>query len=317
MRRSEGLLLGKALTTFLRFRSLLRALSAINRDALPVGEEHWAKSAISQFYDDLADAAKSHLYWNWGYFDERTAAIAAPFCPASSDGLSEQLYLMAAELTIPAHRREFDLVEVGCGLGEGLRFLSQCYPAGSFIGIDLSDHAIRQAQDKSAQGRLRFALGDAARLPIEDHSADCVMSVESMHNYPSAASFLDEAARVLRPGGVLGIVDLFTATRAARFRALVKDHPRFEFLVDEDISNGVRRAIAKRIGTNGSAASRQQDGASGNLLRNLIRDYGRRTMLGADFLRTQRGRFGQPFTKLLLGSEMVVESYRRIALKRT
>jgi ubiquinone/menaquinone biosynthesis C-methylase UbiE len=46
-------------------------------------------------------------------------------------------------------------------------------------------------------------LGDAGRLPLADASVDAVLVVDALHHLPDRPAALAEAARVLRPGGVL------------------------------------------------------------------------------------------------------------------
>jgi SAM-dependent methyltransferase len=48
---------------------------------------------------------------------------------------------------------------------------------------------------------LRFVQGDAEHLPFPDGAFDAVINVEASHCYGNFPGFLDEVARVLRPGG--------------------------------------------------------------------------------------------------------------------
>ena len=55
--------------------------------------------------------------------------------------------------------------------------------------------------------RVLNVRGDASRMPIRSASADLVLSIEAISHYFNVDSFLDEAARVLRPGGHLLVSD--------------------------------------------------------------------------------------------------------------
>jgi SAM-dependent methyltransferase len=56
-------------------------------------------------------------------------------------------------------------------------------------------------------GRVSVIRGDAMRIPVRSGSVDLVLSIEAISHYFDVESFLDECARVLRPGGRLVISD--------------------------------------------------------------------------------------------------------------
>lgn len=56
-------------------------------------------------------------------------------------------------------------------------------------------------------GRVVPLRGDVSALPLPDASVDVVMSIEAISHYYDVNRFLDECARVLRPGGWLVISD--------------------------------------------------------------------------------------------------------------
>jgi ubiquinone/menaquinone biosynthesis C-methylase UbiE len=60
--------------------------------------------------------------------------------------------------------------------------------------------------------RIAVTQGDVAAMPYEDSSADVVLSIEAISHYLDVDAFIDEAVRVLRPGGVLIISDGNNAT---------------------------------------------------------------------------------------------------------
>lgn len=82
------------------------------------------------------------------------------------------------------------------------------------VGLDMSigmlGHAAR---------RLPVAQGDAGRLPIGDRSVGGVVIVWLLHLLPDAAPVIAEAARVLRPGGVL----ITTVDKTAAHRLVEPD----------------------------------------------------------------------------------------------
>ena len=111
-------------------------------------------------------------------------------------GSVEHLAPLAAALLYvkPAPERALD---VGTGTGAGALLLAREFPQASVRGVDMSEEMIRAAQSKvglDPSGRVAFRVVDAARLPYDDDSFDLVAHL----NMPP---FIDEVARVLRPGG--------------------------------------------------------------------------------------------------------------------
>lgn len=97
------------------------------------------------------------------------------------------------------------VLEIGFGGGVGLEGLLTNTPQGHVTGVDFSDTMVEQAQKrfKSAleSGRLTLHLADAADLPLEDRSADKVMTANTLYFWPDPLKVLKEIHRVLKPGG--------------------------------------------------------------------------------------------------------------------
>lgn len=66
---------------------------------------------------------------------------------------------------------------------------------------------------------VRFQVGDAERLPFADAAFDLVTTRRAAHHFPSVEAAVGEMARVLRPGGRLGVADM-TAVDGAAARLL-------------------------------------------------------------------------------------------------
>ena len=114
------------------------------------------------------------------------------------------------------------VVEVGCGTGAlAARLLGRELPDGAeLVAVDLSPRmaAIARGRVASFGGRARVELADAAeRLPVEDGWADRVVSAYVLDLLPPerARAVVAEAARVIRPGGLLCLASLTTGRGAA------------------------------------------------------------------------------------------------------
>lgn len=100
-----------------------------------------------------------------------------------------------------------------CGIGSGLDIPH--LPAGNrYTGIDLTPAMLRRAsqraEQQAAEGlQLRLEEGNAMALPFAADSFDCVVMHLIMAVVPQPEQALCEAARVLRPGGRILILDKF------------------------------------------------------------------------------------------------------------
>jgi len=91
------------------------------------------------------------------------------------------------------------ILELGTGTAAGALMLARRFPDARLHAVDLSPTMIATARAKLPAGlaeRIQLEVADAASLPYPDRSFDLVAQL----NMPV---FLDEAARVLRPGGYL------------------------------------------------------------------------------------------------------------------
>lgn len=96
------------------------------------------------------------------------------------------------------------VLDLGCGPGDGAEHIASL--GGVPVGLDYSEGMVRKARGApSLRGRL--LRGDAGHLPFADASFDKVVCTNSFHHYPRHLAALREMRRVLRPGGVLGLVD--------------------------------------------------------------------------------------------------------------
>jgi SAM-dependent methyltransferase len=96
-------------------------------------------------------------------------------------------------------------VEIGSGLGRVCQALADRFER--VIGVDVSPEMVQRAQDLVDNPRVTFQLGDGTGLgDIAGASADLVFSFTVFQHIPKASivhRYLADAARVLRPGGVL------------------------------------------------------------------------------------------------------------------
>jgi ubiquinone/menaquinone biosynthesis C-methylase UbiE len=109
---------------------------------------------------------------------------------------------------VPAPRQ---ILDVGCGTGYLLGQLAARSPqSDALAGIDAAPAMIEVARSAATDGRVRFVVGTAERLPWPDGTFDLVVSTTSFDHWVDQRAGLAQCARVLAPGGYLVLADLFS-----------------------------------------------------------------------------------------------------------
>ena len=95
------------------------------------------------------------------------------------------------------------VLDLGCAAGAISHFLSSL--GCETVGVDAEPRAIERAQALFPD--LQFQLANVARLPFEDGAFDKAVAADLVEHLDdeSFRAMLDEARRVLRPGGTLSI----------------------------------------------------------------------------------------------------------------
>jgi ubiquinone/menaquinone biosynthesis C-methylase UbiE len=167
-----------------REQSLWSRIGEFQREALPV-------------CDDLKSRSRSQ-------FGPAADAYAASDIHARGESLA-----LLVELTRPQH--DWHVLDVAAGAGHtALAFAPH---VARVVAADLTEPMLAKAAELAAArglGNQEIRLADAEALPFEDASFDLVTCRLAMHHFPQPRQALAEFARVLKPGGRLGLTDNVT-----------------------------------------------------------------------------------------------------------
>ena len=128
-------------------------------------------------------------------------------------------------------RRDYrDIIDMGCGFGKSAWPMQRAFPDAVVTGVDLSAPCLRLAAARAnAQGlAMVFRQADAANTGLEAGSFDLVTSTMLIHEVPleTLAAIFREAARLLRPGGLLRFMDFQPTGDAFRDLAIIEHGAR-------------------------------------------------------------------------------------------
>jgi ubiquinone/menaquinone biosynthesis C-methylase UbiE len=120
------------------------------------------------------------------------------------------------------------MLDIGTGPGQLPLLVVEVVATATVVAVDLASSMLELAERRVSASphreRIELREADAKALEFADASFDTVFSNTILHHLPDPLPFLREANRVLRPGGVLLIRDLYRPDSEARLDQLVAEH---------------------------------------------------------------------------------------------
>ena len=166
----------------------------LHQSALELAETRDDDEALRLILKKRKDRVRS-------YFDELAGRFGRDYVPGRSwKGLSEMLIKLLPPMRI-----------ADIGAGEGTLSLLLAQRAEHVIGIDNSEKMVEYAAGVAKRSRVKnveFRLGDLEELPVPDASVDLALFSQSLHHAIHPQKAVHEAARILKPGGRIVILDL-------------------------------------------------------------------------------------------------------------
>lgn len=156
---------------------------------------------------------------------------------------------------LPAH---WAVADLGCGSGQASAALAPY--VGRVIGVDQSEAMLRAARQRTrGLANVELRRGRLEALPLADGAVDAALLLLALTYVAEPLRVLEEAARILRPGGRLVVVDLLRHDREDFKRQMGQQRLGFEpeelsqMMGEAGFAEAAPRALAPEAGAKGPA----------------------------------------------------------------
>src|SRR5258708_6220748 len=108
-------------------------------------------------------------------------------------------------------------IDLCCCNGAGMRFLVRSRKVASMVGVDATESVVERGRhltrEEGLDDKIQFVLADACQSGLPSSSADFVWSEDAWCYVADKPKLIAEAARMVRPGGVIAFTDWVEGAR--------------------------------------------------------------------------------------------------------
>lgn len=136
------------------------------------------------------------------------------------------------------------VLEVGCGRGAGAAVIRKEFQPAVLQAMDLDLEMLRRGGTYLPEGKrngISFYVADVLRIPARGESLDAVFGFGVLHHLPDWEGALKEIVRVLKPGGVYYLEELYPALYQNFLTKHILLHPASNRFRSEDLKRALGR----------------------------------------------------------------------------
>lgn len=192
---------------------------------------------------------------------EGAVGIERSFEPWNNANLVRKV-LPAMDGVVDRLRDGISVADVGCGAGGAVLLMAEAFPASSFVGYDISEHALDRASSRLAECGLtnaRFADPRVEPLPA-DRSVDLVTTFDCIHDMAHPTPVVEAIRTAIADDGHWLIVDIRAAESLA---ANIESNPMASLLYGVSVlacmSSALSEPGGEGLGTLGLPASKAEE----------------------------------------------------------
>jgi SAM-dependent methyltransferase len=192
----------------------------------------YAEETVEQLYDraTLAAVANPKLtrYMNIGHWTPQTTTPEQ-----AGDNLMDLLVSGIAARSTSASPDQERVLDVACGLGATTRYLCRRWRPANIHAINITESQLAVAR-RTAPG-CHFEIMPATDLRFPAGYFDHIVCVEAAFQFETRQRFLEEAHRVLKPGGTIALTDVLLVPEGHDFQhRYTAHHPKENFCASPD-----------------------------------------------------------------------------------
>ena len=173
------------------------------------------RSAIQDEYAEVATQPEKGFHFHTGRHLARLLGYPAEVTNGLPDSVIESFAGVANPFILGRLQPGETVVEIGSGAGfDAVLAAQQVGSTGRVIGVDMTPAMLEKARANVARlgvTNVEFRQGYMEQLPIDDGTADVVISNGVINLSPDKEAVFHEIARVLKPGGRVQVADIIVA----------------------------------------------------------------------------------------------------------